>query len=168
MDCAVVIDTNVGIVSNGKHDKASVDCIAACIRALDGARAGVVVIDDAMRIMDEYRRHLSPKGQPGAGDAFFKWLWDNQGNTARCRQVTITPIGGSSSDFAEYPMDPALATFDPSDRKFIAVARASGLDPDILQATDSKWWQLRDDFQRCGLKVEFLCPELMNGTGERR
>jgi hypothetical protein len=62
-------------------------------------------------------------------------------------------------------MDPALATFDPSDRKFIAVARASGLDPDILQATDSKWWQLRDDCQRCGLKVVFLCQELDEWNG---
>lgn len=67
----VVIDTNVGVVANGKHEPAGLDCQAACMKALKKARKQVVVLDEGLLILTEYRRYLSPKGQPGAGDAFF-------------------------------------------------------------------------------------------------
>lgn len=159
---SVVIDTNVALTANGKHPPAGPACVANCIQALRTARQQLVLLDDGNRILDEYRRHLAHKGQPGVGDAFFRWLWDNQANPKHCRQVSITP-GGGDTDFAEYPADPELAAFDPSDRKFIAVARGSGLDPDVLEATDSKWWPLRGAFQRNGVSIRFLCPELMKG-----
>ena len=162
MSHKVVIDTNVGIVANGKHESAQPDCIIACIEALGEARRKVVLVDDAYRIFDEYRRHLSPSGQPGAGDAFFKWLWNNQGNRRRCRQIKITPISRGNNQFAEFPDDPDLDGFDPSDRKFVAVARSSGLHPDILNATDRDWWERREALSRNGVTIQFLCPELMN------
>lgn len=132
-----------------------------CIQALKQARKQMVLVDNGYRIFAEYRRHLSQRGQPGAGDAFFKWLWNNQANPTRCRQVAITPVGGNDTDFEEYPNDLELAAFDLNDRKFIAVARGSGLDPNVLQATDSKWWPLKDAFARNGVQIQFLCPELM-------
>ncbi len=160
---AVVIDTNVPVTANGRHPAAGIGCVANCVAALKAARGSLVLIDDGQRILDEYRRHLSHSGQPGPGDAFFKWLWNNQANRRRCRQVPITPVGGSYTDFAEYPEAPELGAFDPSDRKFVAVALASGLAPDVLEATDSKWWPLREIFQRNGVSIRFLCPELMQG-----
>jgi hypothetical protein len=158
----IVIDTNVGIVANGKHESAQPDCIIACIEALGAARRKVVLVDDAYRIFDEYRRHLSPSGQPGVGDAFFKWLWDNQGNRRRCRQIKITPTTDEDRQFAEFPDDPDLDGFDPSDRKFVAVACASGMQPAILNASDRDWWEHREALGRNGVNVKFLCPELMN------
>ena len=158
---AVVIDTNVAIAANGKHPPAGPECVKNCIHALRTARQQLVLVDDGYHILDEYRHNLSPKGQPGPGDAFFKWLWDNKSNPNHCRQVAITPLNGSETNFAEFPADPGLAQFDPSDRKFIAVALGSRLDPKVLEATDSKWWPLRELFQRNGVRVEFLCPELM-------
>lgn len=135
---------------------------------LDAARKTLVLVDDGQRIFDEYRRHLSHSGQPGLGDAFFKWLWDRQADTRHCRQIAITPIKGSKTDFAEYPADEALSKFDPSDRKFIAVALASGLNPEVLQATDSKWWLHRRALERHGVNVVFLCPDLVCESGKKK
>ncbi len=157
----LVLDTNVPVVANGKHPIAGDACVLACIRALRDTRTRLVLVDDQQRIFTQYRRHLSHSGQPGAGDAFFKWLWDNQANVKRCRKVPVTPIGGSETDFEEYPIDPDLSGFHADDRIFVAVARASGDNPDILNASDTDWWVLRDAFERNGVSIRFLCPELM-------
>lgn len=158
---SVVVDTNVAIVANGRHAPASEQCINACINALLAAQAGAVLVDDGYQIFDEYRRYLSHAGQPGVGDAFFKWLWNNQANSASCRQVTITPCDPDGRVFEEFPDDPALAGFDRNDRKFVAVALASGENPSILNATDSDWWVFRDALTNHGVQTTFLCPELM-------
>jgi len=160
MTLAFVIDTNVGIVANDRHSHAGLDCVEACTTALIGARNGIVLVDEGSQIIDEYRRHLSHSGQPGVGDAFFKWLWDNQGNPKNCRMIAITPKG--SNNFEEFPIDPGLNGFDPADRKFVAVALASGLGPEILNASDTDWWNFRAVLANNNVTVIFLCPQLMN------
>ena len=161
MNGAVVIDTTVGIVANGRHPEAAPGCIIVCIDALRQTRQRIVLVDNGYRIFTEYRRHLSPSGQPGVGDAFFKWLWSNQGNPRLCQQVTITPLAGSDTDFAEFPDDLDLIGFDQSDRKFVAVALASSHEPPIMNASDSDWWAFRKPLARQGVEIRFLCPELM-------
>ncbi|MFT3790484.1 MAG: hypothetical protein QM741_05275 [Rudaea sp.] len=158
---SVVIDTNVAVVANGKHEVASDDCIERCIDALIAAQQGVVLVDDGFLIFDEYQRHLSHAGQPGVGDAFFKWLWSNQANPSHCRQVEITPIDPAGRVFQEFPDDPDLEKFDRDDRKFVAVALASGETPDILNASDTDWWTFRESLTRYGIQTQFLCQELM-------
>ena len=158
---AVVIDTNVLVTANNKSDHAGLDCLLTCVNALEEAKKhSVVTIDNGMLILDEYRRHASLGGQPGVGDAFLKWLWQNQGNPRHCEQVTITPTGCDKRDFQEFPDDPALLGFDPSDRKFVAAALASRNLPTILNATDSDWWKFRQAFAANGLTIIFLCPDL--------
>lgn len=160
MSSAVIIDTNVLVVANGHTPQADAECEAACIRALSAMRSGhVILIDSAGEILTEYRRHCSLAGQPGTGDAFFKWLHDHLGSPQRCRMVTITPH--EDRGYAEFPSDPELQHFDPDDRKFVAVALASGSRPDILNATDSDWWQHRVPLEHCGVSVRQLCPNLM-------
>lgn len=158
---AVVMDTNVGIVANGKTPQAGIECVSSCIGALVEIRERHrMLLDDQSLILEEYRRYLSPSGQPGPGDAFFKWLWDNQGNSDHCRQVPVTPVSGRRG-FDEFPEAPELAAFDPSDRKFVAVAIASGEQPQILNAADTDWWEHRQALNRHGVEIRFLCPELM-------
>lgn len=154
-----VIDTNVLVVANGKHEPAAVRCIDACIDALLAARQRQVVIDDAQHILGEYRKHCSFAGQPGVGDAFFKWLWQRQADPRHCRAVQITPH--SVRGFAEFPADRRLVAFDRGDRKFAAVAVAAGDAPPILNASDTDWWAARHALADHGLTVTFLCPELM-------
>jgi hypothetical protein len=156
---SVVIDTNVLAVANELHAPAGVACVEACNGALRKAQRSVVLIDDNHAILSEYQTYCSHAGQPGLGDAFFKWLWNNQGNPTRCRQIRITP--NASRVFDEFPEDPDLSAFDLDDRKFVAVAVASGLNPDILNASDTDWWISREALYRNGVRIRFLCPELM-------
>lgn len=156
----IVVDTNVAMVANGTAAQAGRDCVVACIDALLRVREGrCLLLDENGLILEEYRRYLSPSGQPGSGDAFFKWLWDNQGNAEYCRRVKTTHHEGRG--FAEFPDDPELQDFDWSDRKFVAVACASQPTPPVLNASDSDWWDYRTALGRHGVDVTFVCPELM-------
>lgn len=161
---SVVIDTNVLVVANGKHEPAEARCVGACIEALEQARSGRVAIDDAQHILTEYRKHCSFAGQPGVGDAFFKWLWQWQADPRHCLVVHITPH--PKRGFAEFPVDKLLSGFDHSDRKFAAVALTAGDRPPVLNAADTDWWLARHAFDVHGLTVKFLCPELMAGAGQ--
>jgi hypothetical protein len=64
------------------------------------------------------------------------------------------PAGG---EFKEFPAAPGLATFDRSDRKFVAVACAHPSRPHILQATDAKWVGWSAPLARAGVHVRFVC-----------
>ena len=161
MRTAVVLDTNVAIASNGKTDQAGPACVDKCIKRLRRVRADEkVVLDDGGQILEEYRRRLSPSGQPGPGDAFFKWLWTQQGNPGLCQKVAVTP--DDEWEFEEFPHDDELLGFDRRDRKFVAVAMASGQSPPIVNATDTDWRSYRTALERFGIHIEFLCPELMS------
>jgi hypothetical protein len=159
---AVLVDTNVAVVANGRKTHAGVDCTLKCIIRLERVmRKEVLLLDDKMRILAEYRRNLSPSGQPGPGDAFMKWVWNNQANTRHCRQIPIRHRK-DTEDFIEYPQDKELAGFDRSDRKFVAVALASKLDPPIINAVDTDWWDYQEPLRKHGVSIEFLCPEIMD------
>lgn len=153
----VVIDTNVPVTANGHARQAGPGCVQACIRRLRDARGQCVLLDSGPgEILKEYRLHLSPSGQPGPGDAWFKWLWTNQANPSRCRQVEITRTDAPRL-YEEFPDDPELATFDLNDRKFVAVALASQVDPTIVNAVDSDWADHAQALNRHGVQVEQLC-----------
>lgn len=78
-----VVDTNVGILANNENQSVSATCVIACVEALKLVRGSCrLAVDDGNRIVDEYRRNLSLSGRPGVGDAFMKWVWDNQFNPA--------------------------------------------------------------------------------------
>jgi hypothetical protein len=137
---AQVVDTNVAVVANGRHNETR-RCANNCAQALlRVTKSGAIVIDDARRILKEYLNHCSASGQPGIGDAFVRWVHDNAWNTDRVHRVSITPMDRPPRLFEQFPEHDALQTFDPSDQKFVAVANAHPDKPPILQATDSKWW----------------------------
>ncbi len=152
-----VVDTNVLVVANGGHERASEECQLACVEALLAAREGPVLIDSRGLILQEYGKKVAYYRPPRVGNEFYRWLLDHQGQDV-CWQVDITPEGES---FAEFPDDPDLARFDPSDRKFVAVARASGVGPPILNAVDTDWWNHQKALERNGVRIEFLCPQDM-------
>ncbi len=129
MKAIVVVDTNVPITANGRAEQASPACQLACITALRQIRAQRrIAVDRSGLILQEHRRHRSPGGQPGLGDAFFKWLWNNQANPQICVPVAITSTN-DGRDFAEFPNDPDLASFDRSDRSRSSVRFARRNDP---------------------------------------
>ncbi len=158
----IVMDTNVAVVANGKTGQADKDCILECIVRLRHIQEEcLLLLDDRNRIIDEYRNNLNPSGQPGPGDAFFLWLWQNQANQEYCRNIAVTPH--EDRGFEEFPDAPDLSAFDQDDRKFVAVALASGTGPKVLNASDTDWWHHRQTLQEHGVEIVFLCPELMEG-----
>jgi hypothetical protein len=153
----VVVDTNVLLVASQRHDNVSHHCVQSCVeRLLRIQRTERVVIDDAFRILGEYQNRLDANKGKGTGEAFLKWVLQNQANSNRVHRVALTER--AQHDYAEFP-DPALAAaFDPPDRKFVAVAHAHPNKPPVLQGTDSKWLRWHDQLQVHGVRVEFLCP----------
>jgi len=161
---AVIVDTNVAKAANREADHVGAQCVAASMEALKEVRSEcVVLLDKQGLILGEYiDSGLAFAGRPGVGSAFFKWVFDNQANDAHCEKVAITPTRDNGESFAEFPNDPDLVGFDRDDRKFVAVALASGCDPSILNATDTDWWDYRDALHRNGVRVQFLCPQAMH------
>lgn len=151
------MDTNVADVGNGATGQASPECVTACVDRMDRIIQGErLVLDDQDQILKEYP---TSTGQLGAGHAFTKWVWTNRYNPTFCEVVTLQPH--EARGFAQFPEDEALATFDRDDRKFVAVALASGKSPPILNASDTGWRDHQEALAKYGVRVEFICPELM-------
>jgi hypothetical protein len=153
-----IVDTNVILVANRQHQDVSPQCIANCTNALQLLmQKGKLAIDDRFRILLEYQNKTQPNKGKGPGDAFVKWALQNNANPARCDRVPI--VAHAERKYESFPDDADLVTFDPPDRKFVAVSAAHPEKPPILQAADSKWLVWAPALKRYGVHVEFLCKD---------
>ncbi|MCI5159386.1 MAG: hypothetical protein D3906_13330 [Candidatus Electrothrix sp. AUS1_2] len=153
-----VVDTNVLIAANGRNTHADLQCQLACIEALEQIRSkGIILLDSLGLMMDEYSGYCSYKGEPGVGDYFFKYIHDYQQVESHCLIVPITEH--KNKGFVEFPDHPGLKSFDLSDRKFVAVARASAVNPSISNATDSDWEEHKAALADVHVTVIQLCPQ---------
>ncbi len=167
---AVIIDTNVMVVANGKAaaPQATRECVIRCQARLAKIFRGTekVLLDDKKRITDEYKANLNKKGYGrGHGDRFWlelmRRMWREQEKFIRIR---ITSLTGNGTDFEEFPNeDASLKNFHKKDRKFVAVALAyqqdSGQEAPILKAEDSGWEEFRDVLAAHGVRVDSICEE---------
>lgn len=163
---AYVIDTNVGVVANGRNcpqadsacKLACIEKLKECVEILNDKKQGHVVVDSGNEIFAEYKSHFDFTGQPGTGDMFFKVLYERQYSTDNCEQVDINR--DDDWGYEEFPHDEELKKFDPSDRKFVAVAVQSQNSPVILNAIDSDW---RDDSEALAkyVQIEELCDNCL-------
>ena len=158
-----LVDTNVPATANlsARSDQCSDVpdcCILESISQIENItrKGACLVVDHAGEIFEEYKNNLSLGGQPGVGDAFAKWVSDNQWNPGKVDRVQITKSGNS---YEEFPHHDELNDFDPSDRKFVAVANVHPDKPLILQGTDSKWWGWNDALSEVEITVCFICRE---------
>ena len=160
---AIVVDTNVAIVANGREGEtnADTDCQLSCVEMLRTVVAEeVVAIDNRHLILREYMNRLHFSGRPGVGDAFFKHVWDHQWQDGRVQRVVVTPCDDDRRDFEELPEN----DFDRSDRKFLAVAVvARAL---VLNATDSDWCEQQALMDVLGVEVRQLCPHYRRAGGD--
>ncbi len=150
---AFVVDVNVLIVANAREtEQASIGCVLQCVVALEEVQQHLLVLDDIGLIFDQYQRYNNFYGQPGLGDAFFKWVYNHQYDSFHvelvdCEQAQI------SSD---------LARFDPADQVYLQAAQQSQNSPVILNATDRDWMEWLQPLEQQGFSIRFLCPELMS------
>jgi len=154
----VVVDTNVPIVANGRPDPSrgsqipAPSCQLAAVNALIlVVERGTVVLDYTNQILSEYARHLNPSGQPGTGDLFLMHLY--QSIPGKVDRVDL-PLK-ADGDFQDFPTDPALQSFDRSDRKFAALSRRERIP--VLTATDTDWLQHRSGLEANGVSIDFVC-----------
>jgi len=159
-----ILDTNVLIHANGD---APPKCKDKCVDVLFQivTLSNRVVIDGlgekaTSEIIAEYERNI-PIGTPGFGTNFLIWLLTNLTNENHVIRVPITPKDDS---FEEFPVEKRLKTFDRSDRKWIAAARAhhiwNDIEAIIIQSADmDKWKQYLPIFSELKdhpFKVELL------------
>jgi len=166
-----VVDTNVAIVANGRGTHADEQCQLACVQRLKSLTSlttrEVVAIDDADRVLEEYRKYLNysrerepGKREPGMGDEFFMHVF-NQYQGKYVRRIAVTPTEDDGRGFEELPEN----TLDPSDRKFLAVAVAA--EAVLLNATDSDWGAQRVLLDELGVEVGQLCPRYASKQARR-
>ncbi len=154
-----VVDTNVAIVANGRETKVDARCQLTCVERLKGLTSQeVVAIDDRGSILEEYKRRLNFSGQPGVGDAFLKHVFNYQHQEDRVRRVMVRPSENDRRGFEELPDN----AFDPSDRKFLAVAVVAKAV--VLNATDSDWVEHKTLMDSLGVEVTQLCPRYASKT----
>jgi hypothetical protein len=150
----VIVDTNVAVVANEQNDGVVASCIDACKVFIATARDGcTVLIDEADAIRQEYAQALKQSRPFGLGALFLMHIYQHQHNPARVRRVPLPIAAGG--EYVDFPDDPALATFDKSDRKFAALARRTGLP--VTNATDSDWIDHITALNANGIAVNFLC-----------
>lgn len=164
----VVVDTNVPITAN-RRNGGSYACASACAQELMALRkSGTLVLDRGGLILAEYRNYLNYKGEPGAGDAFFRWFFNNRGKTDLCREIPITPIAHQWRQFEEFPDDETLSNFDKADQKFVSAAIAVKQGASVLQASDHKWLNWHNSLEAHGVEVRFLCKAELFATQNRK
>jgi hypothetical protein len=113
------------------------------------ASGDVVATDAAGEIVEEYFNQLSWSGQPTLGDVFAKWVFDVRWSQ-RESIVDTKPEGQHRYGVLEGDD----ADFDPSDRKFVAVAKVARAT--VHQATDTKWLDWSTALARHGVSVSWV------------
>jgi hypothetical protein len=152
-----VVDANVPIVANRRHEGHHPDCQEACVDSLQEImRAGCVYIDDGGEILLEYARYLNHSGQPGFGDAFFRFVLQNQGNDRRVRVVDL-PLHDERV-YEDFPQDQRLENFHYDDRKYAACARKSR--KPVMNAVDSDWLEAHEALGQNDIVVYFVCGKI--------
>jgi hypothetical protein len=167
MSKAVVVDTNVLLVAEGLSDFSRL-CEAKCGNILRVVqRDRILVLDRGREILTEYGRKLSErKGQRGMGYEFWKWLVNTTASHSRCEMVNLT--SHPDRGYEEFPDHAGLLEFDKSDRMFVAVAAVHPAKPEIIQATDSKWWGWKDALEECGIRLNLPCEAELKAKWEAK
>ncbi|MFC1960727.1 hypothetical protein ACFLYO_08455 [Chloroflexota bacterium] len=158
-----VVDTNVWVMVDKAiaevNTTAELDCIETCQKWLQdfiNRPADRLVLDNQYMILGEYRDNIK-RGR--LSDDMLRKLEDQPRN----RLIEI-PIACDEDGYAIVPDSLVEAEFDPSDRKFVAVALAHDPTPPIINATDSDWEEKSDAIKQCGIVVIECCPDCVAET----
>lgn len=151
-----VVDTNVAVVANGRvsagERQHSPSCRLATVQFLNlVVNQGRVVVDAAGEVRAEYRHKLRPSGQPGVGDLFYREILNSHPN--RVESISLEKL--ENGEFADCPASLVQAGFDPSDRKFVALAKRA--DCPVANAVDSDWIDHATLLEAEGIEVNNLC-----------
>ncbi len=156
-----IIDTNVLLSASQESSQHQV-CQRICVQFLRQLLKGNLrfVTDEQGLFYREYRKQLYPDPQPFASlsSQFLSYFITNQYNSLLCSRVSLIE---NNDEFVDFPTDPALATFDRSDRKWVAAAKALRSQnqeiAQIVNAMDSDWLHFEAALNQHGIEIDFLC-----------
>jgi len=170
-----IIDTNVPMTAGNRVADIPDDlllCAKACIefiQELIKKDSGVrVVLDSNHLVLNEYEKNIkSLRGEDNLATYFLHWIYEYLAKIQPDDFFPLTEL--SENEYAEYPNHISeLKSFDPSDKKFIALAFVHKESPVIIEATDSKWWGIKDILKDEGIEVMFLCEEYIKEKFEKK
>ncbi len=170
-----IIDTNIPLTAAGRN-RASEECVETCSRLLQSVFAGetVVAIDDDGHALEEYQNIGKPKRLEDIAERFLVYIYDNQYNSKRFQRVHLRM--DKQGGFVDYPdpddewtsQEPRCKTFDPDDKKWVALAvrfkKDTGTDAPIVNAADKCWLAFESQLEAAGVKLEILCLDERKGS----
>lgn len=165
----LIIDTNVPVMaakSNFSEDiekKCSEMCYEFISKLITGKSKAVVALDVNWEILSEYRKNINLNGDRTIATEYLLWILQN---SQKMDWYPITKTGHNT--FREFPTDPELKKFDPSDRKFVALSKAHPKHPPIYDGSDTDWWIHRNALFSNGINVVFLCEEYVRAKAETK
>lgn len=152
-----VVDTNVAIVANGSPNPddsrpPTISCRKATVNFLtELVNSGRVLLDVEGAIQAEYRKHLNPSGAPGVGHRFYQEVLRSAPELVE--RVSLPKR--CDDEYEDLPQALIDVGFDPSDRKFAALARRENVP--VFNATDSDWVEHSTTLATEGIEVHNLC-----------
>ena len=148
-----MIDTNVILLAGTKVSSVPdelLKCFENCILFLKGMidSGDTVLIDDSGLILREYDNVFRVNAYPNNATIFYEYLMGNLvfQHIEERKDYTYFP----------YPESDELKGFDRADRKFISVAFGYKHKIPIVEATDSKWWGIKNELRKFGIDIVFV------------
>ncbi len=160
MSVDLILDTNILIMADGNQSsQASIDCQLACIALIESVKNGDarLVLDNQDFVLNEYKQNFRASGQ--INGEFLIWLLSSIYDQ---RFFALIESPSNVNVLDHFPSTDDFGAFDPSDRKWIALACAyaeqnDGYIAEIMQAADSKWCNFCKAFVDHGILCTFLC-----------
>jgi len=162
MKSLYIMDTNVAKVADfDDSPQASLECQKRCYQFVEDIVINKkirLILDTRWAVMGEYRNVIKKKG--GIGEQLIRLLASTIGSE---EYSLLLPITSQNGTFTEFPEDSRLVSFDPSDRKWIALVRVytqkypDQPSPPIKQATDDKWHAFEAFFKDYGIVIDWIC-----------
>jgi hypothetical protein len=152
-----VIDTNVAVVANGNPEIGSgqlpsLKCRLASVNFLiEAVKNGKVFLDLNGDIVREYATYLNPIGAPGVGDQFYREVINSHPD----RIIRIELVRLNNGEYADCPQILIESDFDPSDRKFAALAAKTSAT--VVNSVDSDWINHAEQLQAANIPINNLC-----------
>lgn len=147
-----VIDTNVPLVVKFEEDYPR-ELVEACediiMEILDNRIP--VPVDAGGEIVAEYFHQMTRGGRTDLADLFARYVHDECWSWDERVRPDIDPDPETEHRYGALGGDDA--EIDPSDRKFVAVAKLA--DAPIVQATDTKWLNWGGVLSRHGVEVHY-------------
>ncbi len=166
-----IIDANVALLAGTPVSRIPADqlvCARECMRFIRdfiNNPESRLVLDDEGRILKEYRNANNVGEAPNLATMFS--IWAHQ-HLAMESQDFIHLDEIAQNEYKEYPDDDQLKAFDPPDRKYIALAYKHPEKPPIVEASDSKWWGIKEALKKYKIELVFIDEEYIKKKFEQK